>query len=270
LAFHANGLPQRNGMNPASRWQQHDALTKGTKQDYEMKYISSFSLAAGISGLLLACAADPGTKPHDMSTAQHEAMAQNEEAAASGHAEQHEPTATQETTNCSGRTGCWTSASNPTAQHADDAARHRDLAQKHRAAAAALVTAEARACSGLAEDDRDTSPFYHREDIVSVAPYNETVKVGKGTSQKEVGATVVFRAVPGMTAEWLQRVVDCHLARSSALGHQMPDMDYCPLMSKGAKAQVTSVGNGFAVNVFADDAATVAEIKKRAFALKSG
>lgn len=234
-----------------------------------MKYISSLSLAAGVGALLLACAADPGTKPHDMSTAQHEAMAKNEDAAASGHAEQHEPATKQETTKCSGRTGCWTSVSNPTAQHADDGKRHRELAQKHRGAAAALVDAEARACSGLAEDDRDISPFYHREDIMSVAPYTETLKAGKGTSQKEVGVTVVFRAVPGMTAEWLQRAVDCHLARAAAMGHEMPEMDYCPLVPKGAKAKVTSAGSGFAINVFAEDAAAVAEIKKRAAALKS-
>ena len=46
----------------------------------------------------------------------------------------------------------------------------------------------------------------------------ETVKSGKSSTQKDVGATVVFRAVPGMTAEWLQRVVDCHLARAAAVG----------------------------------------------------
>jgi hypothetical protein len=47
-----------------------------------MNYVSSVSLAAVFGALLLACAADPGTKPHDMSTAQHEAMAKDEEAAA--------------------------------------------------------------------------------------------------------------------------------------------------------------------------------------------
>ena len=234
-----------------------------------MKNISSISLTPAMAGLLLACAADPGTKPHDMSTAQHEAMAKNEDVAASGHADQHDPGAAQETTTCSGKGGCWTSISNPTAQHADDAKRHRELAQKHRAAAAALTDAEARACSGLPEDDRDISPFYHREDIASVSPYNETVKAGKGSSQKEVGVTVVFRAVPGLTAEWLQRVVDCHVARAAAVGHQMPEMDYCPLVPNGAKAKVASAGNGFAVNVFAEDPTTIAEIKKRASALKA-
>jgi hypothetical protein len=231
-----------------------------------MNYVN-IALTFGFAAWTLGCAADPGTQPHDMSAAQHEAMAKHEESAATGHAGQHDPSATQAKEVCSGRAGCWTSTSNPTAQHAEDAQHHRELAARHRAAAAALIEAEKTACAGISDDDRDMSPFYHREDIQSVSVLTETVKLGKSSTQKEVGATVVFRAVPGMTAEWLQRVTDCHLARAAAVGHDMPEMSYCPLIPKGAKAKVTSVGNGFAVNVSADDAATVAEIKKRAQAL---
>jgi hypothetical protein len=231
-----------------------------------MKYVN-IALCVGFAAWTLGCAADPGTQPHDMSAAQHEAMAKNEESAATGHAEQHDPNAAKATEVCSGKGGCWTSTSNPTAQHSDEAKHHHELAAKHRAAAAALTDAEKSACAGLSDDDRDISPFFHREDIQSVSVLTETVKSGKSSTQKEVGATVVFRAVPGMTAEWLQRVVDCHVARAAAVGHDMPEMSYCPLMPKGVKAKVTSAGNGFAVNLSADDAATIAEIKKRAQAL---
>lgn len=226
------------------------------------------TFAASISALMLGCAADPGTQPHDMSQAQHEAMATQEDKAAEGHADQHDPSATTETKQCAGKGGCWTSVSNPTAQHAEDAKKHHELAQKHRAASAALVSAETSACSGISDEDRDTSPFYHREDIESVAPLTEEVKSGKGATKKDVGSTIVFRAVPGLTAEWLQRVVDCHIARAAAVGHQMPEMSYCPLELKGVKAKVTSTGSGFAVNVSSDDPVTVAEITKRAQALK--
>jgi hypothetical protein len=231
-----------------------------------MKY-AHVALVACYSILTFSCAADPGTKPHDMSEAQHEAMAKQEDQVSDAHAAQHDPTAKQVETRCSGKGGCWTSTSNPTAQHATDAEKHRELAKKHRAASAALASAETSACVGISDEDRDTSPFYHREDIQSVSDYSEAVKVGRSSSPKVVGATVVFRAVPGMTAEWLQRVVDCHLARAAAVGHEMPEMDYCPLELKGAKAKVSSVGNGFAVNISSDDDATVQEIKKRAFAL---
>ena len=234
-----------------------------------MKYLNVL-LTLSFAAWGIGCASDPGTKPHDASVAQHEAMAQQEETAAAGHADQHDPNAKASTETCSGKGGCWTAVSNPTAQHSDDAKRHAELAQKHRAAAKTLTDAEARACAGISDHDRDMSPFYHREDIQSVAPFTEAVQAGKTTTQKEVGATVVFKALPGMTAEWLQRVVDCHLARASAVGHEMPEMSYCPLVLKGAKAKVTSAGNGFAINVSSDDPATAAEIKRRAQALVGG
>lgn len=225
------------------------------------------TLAACYSALVFGCAADPGTQPHDMSQAQHEAMAKQEDQTSEAHAAQHDPNAAQKKTTCEGRSGCWTSISNPTAQHAADAEKHRELAKKHRAASAALASAEASACAGISEDDRDISPFEHREDIESASTYTENVKVGRGTVPKVLGATVVFRAVPGMTAEWLQRVVDCHLARAAAVGHEMPEMDYCPLELKGVKAKVASVGNGFGVTITSDDDKTVEQIKTRALAL---
>ena len=166
----------------------------------------------------LACAADPGTRPHDMSAESHEAMAKQEDQAARAHSAQYDASAQSKTEACS-RGGCWTSTTNPTKEHDADAQRHRELAAKHRAASAALAQAEARACTGISNDDRDISPFFHREDIKSVSPLVEQIRQGKNVVDKRVGASIVFRAVPGMTAEWLQRVVDCHLARAAAAGH---------------------------------------------------
>jgi hypothetical protein len=49
-----------------------------------------------------------------------------------------------------------------------------------------------------------------------------------------------------MTAEWLQRLTDCHIARNAALGHVAPAMPDCPLVPMGVTARVTSTGGGFA------------------------
>ncbi|MCI0570459.1 MAG: hypothetical protein L0Y66_06885 [Myxococcaceae bacterium] len=109
------------------------------------------------------------------------------------------------------------------------------------------------------------SPFEHVEDIASVEEL--IIRTGGpkvGPTAKLVGATVTFRAVPGMTAEWLQRVVDCHLARNAALGHVVPEMPDCPLVPKGVQAQVRSTGSGFAVEIRSDDPATAREILSRA------
>lgn len=113
------------------------------------------------------------------------------------------------------------------------------------------------------------SPFAHREDIVSVVALRERVLgVGDEAPQEHVvGATVLFRATPGMTAEWLQRIVDCHLARNAALGHDVPEMSYCPLVLPGVTARARSTRGGFAIDVRADDRDTADEVLRRAQAL---
>jgi hypothetical protein len=145
----------------------------------------------------------------------------------------------------------------------------RKAAADHRAASQALRDAEANACVGIAERDRDVSPFAHRDDIVAVAPLTESVNTGFQPQTRLAGAVITFRALPGMTAPWLQRVVDCHLARNAALGHTVAEMAWCPLVPKGVTARVTSTEAGLAVAVRADDPETSAEVLRRARALST-
>jgi hypothetical protein len=79
-----------------------------------------------------------------------------------------------------------------------------------------------------------------------------------------VGAEIVFASLPGMTAEWLQRVVDCHRVRNEVIGDAMKEMSYCPLAIPHVKASVRSVGNGFAVDITSSDEGSVREILSRA------
>ncbi len=216
-----------------------------------------------ISTLVLAsgCASTPGARPEENSVAGHEHMAQQEEAEAAALAE-----------NCRRGTPppggvCWTSTGNPTADVLKREALHRKMAAEHRAASQALRDAEQRACVGISAPDRDTSPFQHREDIESVESIDTPVS-GKSGGFRASGVTIRVRAVPGMTAEWLQRVVDCHIARNASMGYAMPEMSDCPLMLKNATATVTSTGRGFAVAIRSDDVDTVHEIRRRAEALR--
>lgn len=244
-----------------------------------MRTIIITALGLALSSVALGCGPAAGTQPHAMSAKEHEAAASQEEQSGEGHGEQYDPQASATQKKCGparggGRAGggaCWTSQTNPTAEHSKDAERHRELANQHRAASEALKTAEASACSGVPEEDRDMSPFAHREDIRSVSPVREEVKIGKAATYRTAGAEIVFRAVPGMTVEWLQRVVDCHLARNAAIGHEMAaeEMAYCPLTPRGAQASVRSVGDGFAVVIRADDDNASKEILRRAESLRS-
>lgn len=221
-----------------------------------------------------ACGHAAGTRPHDMSAPQHEAAAAQEDEQASEHAAQHDPKATTTEERCSAGKGrvCWTATTNPTARHVKTSAEHRELATQHRAASRALRDAEARACGGISEDDRDTSPFAHVADIRSVTELKgeSQLRTGKVKTERTVGATITLNAVPGLTEEWLQRIVNCHLARNAAVGHEMAEMPYCPLVPRGAEATVRSVGDGFAVDVKAEEADTSREIWRRAQNLKPG
>ncbi len=218
-----------------------------------------------------ACGGAAGTQPHDMSVPEHKAAAAQEDHQAAQHEAQYDPTASKTEVNCAAERGrvCWTATTNVTDSHAKSAEEHRDLAAKHRAASQALVDAEARACAGISEEDRDTSPFDRTADITSVSKLKAEKRVGKSIVAEDTGATIVFRATPGLTAEWLKRIVDCHLARNAAVGHDMPEMAACPLVPRDVQANVRSVGDGFAVDVSSNDPRVVAEIWRRAELVKT-
>lgn len=117
-----------------------------------------------------------------------------------------------------------------------------------------LRAAEEQACSGLAEADRDASPFLHRNDIIRVEPI-------------ERGVRVRIRHVDGLTADWLEHLVECHLARDEVIGPDAPDTKDSPLAVHGATAHVAADAEGYVVEVRSDDSSGAEEIARRARAL---
>lgn len=158
---------------------------------------------------------------------------------------------------------CWTSTVSP-ARAFDVQADERYLAAaERRRTSQALRDVEATACDGIPVADRVESPFAHREDIVDV----EELRLPASDGRAFRGARVQFRDVPGLTAQWLQRVVDCHLARDAVLGHDVPEMSYCPLVPVGARATVKAASNGYFIEVLSEDDRAGREIARRALAL---
>ena len=131
----------------------------------------------------------------------------------------------------------------------------RRFGMQRRAGSAEIRAAEEQACSGLAETDRDASPFVHRADIVAVDPI-------------EHGARVRFRHVDGLSADWLDHLVECHLARDEVIGPDGPDTKDSPLAVEGAHVHVGADGTGYFVEVRSDDASAASEIARRAQALR--
>lgn len=209
----------------------------------------------------------------DASALQHAAMADDEDRAARTHLNRHVNAARSTLASC-GVSGdpteiCWTSSANPTVEHLEAAKEHARRAAEHRAASRALRVAEARACAGIPPADRDRSPFAHREDILSIKAFLAPSPGADGIEYpRPAGAVVRFRAVPGMTLESLQRIVDCHVARSEAAGYAMPELSYCPLAVPRVAAKVTTAVDGFAVTIMADESASIDEVLRRARALE--
>ena len=134
---------------------------------------------------------------------------------------------------------CWTRHTHSTHEHTAHAEEHLRAAAEHRAKAANLVAAERRACTGLGEEEISHSPFFHREDIAKVEAILE-----KGTVR---GARVTFKPVVGLTLDWLQRAVGCHLARTAVMGFSHRYMAYCPLMLESVTSEVEEAPDGLVV-----------------------
>jgi hypothetical protein len=226
----------------------------------------------GVALLAFAACAKPRPpiQPY-MSVAGHETTAKHFDQTAQREETRYNPYARLNGGMCRGAPApgedvCWTSLVNPTEQYLKHAEEHRKLAAEHRAAAKTLRDAESRACAGIADEDRDESLFDHRDDILRIDP----LRGGVGPYLKDPateGVVVTFRPVPGMTVPWLQRVVDCQLARNAALGNDVPQLTHCLLVPKGVRATVSAVADGFAVTIRAGDKATAEELFRRADAL---
>jgi hypothetical protein len=162
---------------------------------------------------------------------------------------------------------CWASPreSGAAAHDRMHAAEQRDAAAEHRRVSWELRSVELRACADIAEADIADSPFSHREDIVDA----EVIQgLGPDGKPQPLGARVRFHQIEHLTAAWLQHVVDCHLARNDAMGHDVPEMSYCPLVPRGATATVQVIPHGYVIEIRSTDAEGAREIARRAMALR--
>ena len=115
------------------------------------------------------------------------------------------------------------------------------------------------ACVGLPDAVMDRTLADVRSSVASVEPHREG---GAKLTPRLIGAVVQVRATPGLTAEWLGRVLQCDAARQAPSAACGPSG--CPLTPAGASADVTSTRSGFAVALRARDPELAREIEHRA------
>jgi hypothetical protein len=107
--------------------------------------------------------------------------------------------------------------------------------------AANLAETELHSCHGIPEHEREHSPFAHRRSIAEVAPRRD-------------GVAITFKPVAGLTAAWLERDIQCHQARFTALGQPAGYLPDDPTLVIGAHVTVTEIDHRLVVVVETPDA----------------
>jgi hypothetical protein len=112
------------------------------------------------------------------------------------------------------------------------------------------VRAETIACAEVPDVDRDQGPFGRRDRIERVEEVRE--RTFPKAPPQLVGAAVYVRATPGVTEQWLGRVVECHLAHRAALGGLASDAATSPF-AEDARVSVSSTPTSFRVAITSPD-----------------
>jgi hypothetical protein len=152
-------------------------------------------------------------------------------------------------------------------ERAAAAAKTRNEAERHQAAARELRATEQQLCAGIPLEERDLGPFAHHDQLERVEPLLDRA-FAKAPPNVPSGATVHLRATPGVTVEWLQRVIDCHLAHHAVVG-ATPASHASPMFApEPPEISVRSTGGGFII-IIRSSSLYADEVLRRARALEA-
>jgi hypothetical protein len=122
-------------------------------------------------------------------------------------------------------------------------------------------------CAGVPDVESNGSPLMNPQDIRAVQELRPASPVSETeTVVPRGGARILLRAQPGMTAEWLQRIAECHMARIAVANPAT--LTLSPLDVKGALVSVQSTGDGFSIDITSPDLKVARVILSRAYAAR--
>jgi hypothetical protein len=130
------------------------------------------------------------------------------------------------------------------------------LAQEHLEAAKRLRNEERAACEGVPDADRVGGPFAQPQRVTNVEVVRDRVRFPKGFLEP-VGVAVYMKAEPGMTQQWLGRIVACHVAYVAASGQ---GERRSPLSVANTQVAVTPTSVGFRITVTSKDSDTARSV----------
>jgi hypothetical protein len=138
-------------------------------------------------------------------------------------------------------------------------------AQEHLDAARKLRSDEQSACYNVPDADRLAGPLT-ADRVSSVEVIRDHGVFPKG-QLVPVGVRVYLLAEPGLTQEWLGRVVACHMAHIAVSGEQA---HLSPLSVPGSSVSVSPTGTGFEVTVMSKNTEVARAIVQKGVALVGG
>ena len=119
-----------------------------------------------------------------------------------------------------------------------------------------------RVCDGIPEARSRAFLADLRADVEKVETVREPTKT-KPYVVHTVGADVYVRATPGMTAQWLARLTQCHLAREGCVAsHDQYNSPFGGVA--GTTIDISSTTTGFVVSMRSGDFVAAQEIVRRA------
>jgi hypothetical protein len=158
-------------------------------------------------------------------------------------------TASIATAGCASQSGAFRQMSAADHERAATASPDGALAQEHLEAARRLQSDERAACDGVPDADRLNGPFGPAHYVTNVEVVRDRGRFPKGP-QQPVGVAVFVRAEPGLTQQWLGRVVACNMAHLAVVGGvERPS----PLSVADTNVSVSSTAVGFRVTFTSKD-----------------
>jgi hypothetical protein len=118
--------------------------------------------------------------------------------------------------------------------------------EDHLEVARQLREAEANACTNVPDADRDQGPLAHRDRIAAMELLRD--RIHTKAMLRPSGVAIYLRPAPGLTAEWLSHVLECHLAYHGVVGDRIADAT-SPLFVDNARVALSSTGDGFRITI---------------------
>jgi hypothetical protein len=121
----------------------------------------------------------------------------------------------------------------------------------------------ARICTGIPETQARSVLTDLRGDVDRMESAFESPR--SNSTQRAIGVDIHVQATPGMTAQWLARLVECHIVTEAAGG--ACTTSECPLGLDRVNVGVSTTRTGFTIELRSADAAIARELPRRAKAL---